>query len=104
MRSTHQWVGNIVEVRERLIGAKGVRDDVAFQNDVNAMLSAVADMETGRPRVPHGIEAAFGLLPLLADGPEVPRKISRARAALSQLARMRRGADRRPLSRDEQEQ
>jgi hypothetical protein len=101
MRSTHQWVGNIVEVRERLIGAKGVKDDVAFQNDVNAMLSAVADLEVGRPRVPHGIEAPFGLLPLIAGGPEVTRKISRARAALSQLARMRRGDDRR--SRDESE-
>jgi len=87
MRSTHQWVGNIVEVRERLIGAKGVRDDVAFQNDVNAMLSAVADLEAGRPRVPHGIEAPFGLLPLVADAPEVTRKISRARAALSRMRR-----------------
>jgi hypothetical protein len=92
MRSAHQWVESIAKIRARLIGAKGVKDDVAFQNDVNALLSAVADLEPRTPKVPHGIEASFGLLPLLADAPDGPAKTSRTGGALSQLVRRRRVA------------
>ncbi len=85
---TQQWVGSIAEIRERLIGAKGVRDEVAFQNDVNALLSAVADLEAPVPKLPHGIEAPFGLLPTVAQQGRGPAgRFDRARSALSQLTK-----------------
>ncbi|HEX3698344.1 MAG TPA: hypothetical protein VH374_23430 [Polyangia bacterium] len=84
-----QWIGNVAHVRQLLIETDDVRNQVAFQNDVNLLLAAVADLESPRPKLPYGIEATFGLLPAqpLADPPDVDAR--RSRGALEQLTRMR---------------
>ncbi|HEY2900181.1 MAG TPA: hypothetical protein VGL59_06380 [Polyangia bacterium] len=85
-----QWIGNVAHVRQLLIETDDVRNQVAFQNDVNLLLAAVEDLESPRPKLPHGIEATHGLLPAqpLANppGPDAPR----SGGALAQLARLRR--------------
>ncbi|HXI55379.1 MAG TPA: hypothetical protein VNO55_04940 [Polyangia bacterium] len=93
MRPAQQWVGKVTQVRKRLIGSRGVRDQVGFQNDVNCLLAAVAELETERPRLPHGIEATAELLPVQAIPNIVGARQGRPRSgtgsALAEMARMR---------------
>lgn len=94
MRSTRQWVGKATHVRQRLAHVDDVRAQVGFQNDVNALIAAVEDLETPRSKLPHGIEAMHELLPVhpLAS-PVIPR--GQAQSALAQIARMRRSGRQR---------
>ena len=90
MRPAQQWVGNVGEVRQRLIGTADVRDQVAFQNDVNALLAAVGDLESTRSELPHGIEATFGLLPARPQAVAGDGRPARTRAVLAHMADLRR--------------
>ncbi len=88
MRTTQQWVGKVTHVRQRLVHIDDVRAQVAFQNDVNLLLAAVDDLESTRPKLPHGIEATFELLPVQPLASPVSTR-GRTRTALAQMARMR---------------
>src|SRR6266404_3526595 len=89
MRPTQQWVGKVTQVRRRLIGTKGVRDLIGFQNDVNSLLAAVAELESARPKLPHGIEATGDLLPVQGIPNPASSRQGRARSTLAEIARMR---------------
>ncbi|HVR64744.1 MAG TPA: hypothetical protein VMU50_22745 [Polyangia bacterium] len=71
-------------MRQRLAHIDDVRAQVAFQNDVNALIAAVGDLEVPRSRLPNGIEAASEILPVQPLSSLVgARAAGRARAPLA---------------------
>ena len=58
-----EWVASVRHVRSQVTEAADLKSTIAFQNDVNALLAAIAALDAPGPRIPSGVEALFGILP-----------------------------------------
>jgi len=77
-----EWVANVRHVRSQVTEATDLRSTIGFQNDVNALLAAVAALDAPGPRIPSGVEALFGILP---SRDATLRKLRQARDRLRTL-------------------
>jgi hypothetical protein len=81
-RPIGEWVQSVRHVRSQVTEAADLKSTIAFQNDVNALLAAIAALDAPGPRIPSGVEALFGILP---SGEATLRKLRHARDRLRDL-------------------
>lgn len=61
MEPRAEWVGR-KQVRAQVLGPEDLKAAIEFQNDVNALLAAVSDLDAPAQRMQSGIQAVFGIL------------------------------------------
>ena len=93
------WVGRTRDVRSQVTETADLKSTIAFQNDVNALLAAIAALDAPGPRLPSGVEAVFGILPGRATSRATIKKLRNARARLRAMmfpSLHKKAADLRP--------